>query len=71
MSCVFLITFYGIEVCPFLERLSVLELAGEIAVAFALVFYVKLKVYRRGCRLDDGRPVLVKPWVALRSEFGA
>ena len=69
LASVFLVTFYGIQVCPFLEQLTVVELASEIGVAFALVFMVKSQAYRRGSRLDDKIPALQKPWVALRSEL--
>ncbi len=70
LGSVFLITFYGVQVCPFLEQLNVPELVGEIAVAFALVFWVKSWVFGRACHLDDDRTsTLEKPWVALRSEL--
>ena len=71
LASVFLVTFYGIQVCPFLEQLTVVELASEIGLAFALVFMVKSQAYRRGSRLDDKIPALQKAWVALRSELAA
>lgn len=68
---VFLVTFYGIQVCPFLEQLDVLVLTAEFALAYGLVFGVKSQAYQRGSRLDDEIPPLQKPWVALKSELGA
>jgi adenylate cyclase len=69
---VLLLTFYGIEVCPFLETLTPAELASILSVAFLIAYIVRLLVFRR---LDTTTAAaeeidITMPWLYLRIDLG-
>lgn len=69
---VFLLTFYGIEVCPFLETLPPLDLAGIIAVAFLVSYILRFLVFRWLDKEADasGEIDIRTPWLYLRIDLG-
>jgi len=69
---VVLLTYYGIEVCPFLERLTPGELALVIGAAFVVAGACRFLILRR---LDVSQLAeavdLQKPWQFLMVDLGA
>ena len=67
-----LLTIYGAEVCPFLERLTHVQLAGILAGAFALSYGFRCLIHsqlrRRGDRTDQVS--LASPWLHLIVDLG-
>ena len=60
---VIILTYYGIEVCPFLETLRVSELIGELAVAFAVAGVCRFLTLRQLSKSTPAHEVnFQKPW---------
>lgn len=67
LVAVCLLTYYGIEVCPFLDQIDVYELIVEMAVGLGLVQLVKLWICRRFVAADEVD--LDRPWRFLNIEL--
>ena len=61
------LTYYGIEVCPFLDQIDVYELITEMVVGLGLVHAIKL-VWCRYLPEREG-PDLGRPWRFLTIEL--
>jgi class 3 adenylate cyclase len=69
---VFLLTFYGIEVCPYLETLPPAELGGIIAGAFLTSYVVRFLIFGwmdRGVNASAEVDIRT-PWLYLRLDLG-
>ena len=67
-----LLTIYGAEVCPFLEQLTLVQLTGILAGAFALPYGFKCLIYSQ-LRRREGRTErvsLARPWHHLIVDLG-
>jgi adenylate cyclase len=67
LVAVCLMTYYGIEVCPFLDQIDVYELIVEMSVGLGGVQLIKLAVCRRMAPISDID--LDRPWRFLNIEL--
>jgi len=68
-----LLTFYGGQVCPFLEKLSLPELARILAVAFFLGVLIRSVILHRLHQKEQANPQerdINRPWRYLLVELG-
>ncbi|MFC1526968.1 adenylate/guanylate cyclase domain-containing protein [Candidatus Latescibacterota bacterium] len=67
-----LLSYYGAEVCPFLDSLTVAQLVGVHAVACAMAFALRTWLIRRVHRKEAGAavPDTGRPWQYLRIDLG-
>ena len=74
LASIFLLTYYGIEVCPFLEQLTPAELGGALTVALACSFVLKILIFRYLDRKEAATHREVntqKPWRYLLIDLSA
>ncbi len=70
---VIVLTYYGIEVCPYLDNLKPIELAGIFAPAFLMAGVSRLLILKWLGQKDQKAPTevnLQKPWRHLRVDLG-
>lgn len=65
---VLLLTFYGIEVCPFLETLPPVELGAVIGAAFLIALVLRYLLFRGMAGDGDGVDIQ-RPWRCLRLDL--
>lgn len=52
LLALFILTFYGVQVCPFLDSLTVTELIMPIVLVFLLLWIIRLQLEKSICQQD-------------------